>query len=53
MAIVSCPECSKKLKVADTSVGKKVKCACGNVFVAEAGEAAPVKQAMRSPRPTR
>src|SRR5580765_2246590 len=34
MAIVSCPECSKKLKVADTSVGKKVKCSCGNVFVA-------------------
>jgi uncharacterized protein (TIGR03067 family) len=35
MAIVSCPECNKKLKVADTSVGKKVKCSCGNIFVAQ------------------
>jgi hypothetical protein len=40
MAIVSCPACSKKLKVADTSIGKKVKCSCGNIFVAEAGESA-------------
>jgi DNA-directed RNA polymerase subunit RPC12/RpoP len=35
MAIVSCTACQKKLKVADASVGKKVKCACGHVFVAE------------------
>ncbi len=42
MAIVSCPECSKKLKVADTSVGKKVKCSCGHVFVAQEQAAAPV-----------
>src|ERR1700723_3708445 len=42
MAIVNCPECSKKLKVADTSVGKKVKCTCGTVFVAEAAEAPPI-----------
>src|SRR3954467_15522994 len=41
MAVVSCPECSKKLKVADTSVGKKVKCSCGNVFVARLEDAAP------------
>ncbi|MSQ95595.1 MAG: TIGR03067 domain-containing protein [Gemmataceae bacterium] len=41
MAIVSCPECSKKLKVADTSVGKKVKCSCGHIFIAEGAEAAP------------
>jgi len=41
MAIVNCPECSKKLKVADTSLGKKVKCSCGTVFVAENGEAPP------------
>ena len=41
MAIVSCPECSKKLKVADTSVGKKVKCSCGQVFVAETEAATP------------
>ena len=35
MAIVSCPECGKKLKVADTSVGKKIKCSCGEVFLAQ------------------
>ena len=40
MAIVSCPECGKKLKIADTSIGKKVKGPCGHVFVAE-GDAAP------------
>ncbi len=39
MAIVSCPECDKRLKVADTSVGKKVKCSCGAVFVAEQADA--------------
>lgn len=49
MAVIRCPECSKKLKVADTSVGKKVKCSCGNIFVAETEEKAaaplPVKKA--------
>lgn len=40
MAIVSCPECQKKLKVADTSIGKKVKCSCGNIFVAQESAAA-------------
>src|SRR5438552_2991558 len=49
MAIVSCPECSKKLKVADTSVGKKVKCSCGNVFVAKSGNGAPAKAAAALP----
>ncbi len=46
MAIVSCPECSKKLKVADAAVGKKVKCSCGNVFLAQtdAGAAPPAKK---------
>src|SRR5262245_54380947 len=39
MAIISCPECSKKLKTADTSIGKKVKCACGHIFVAVADQA--------------
>ena len=39
MAIVSCPECDKRLKVADTSVGKKVKCSCGAIFVAEQADA--------------
>src|ERR1700722_12509847 len=46
MAIVQCPECSKKLKVADTSVGKKVKCSCGHVFVA-----APPEEAAPPPKP--
>src|ERR1043165_3691309 len=42
MAVVSCPEGNKKLKVADTSIGKKVKCSCGNIFVAEVeGASAP------------
>ncbi|MBI3821795.1 MAG: TIGR03067 domain-containing protein [Planctomycetes bacterium] len=45
MAIVSCPECGKKLKVADMSIGKKVKGPCGHVFVAEAEAAAPAKAA--------
>src|ERR1041385_7628776 len=39
MAIVTCPECSKKLKVADASLGKKVKFSCGNIFVAAPVEA--------------
>lgn len=47
MAIVSCPECNKKLKVADTSVGKKVKCSCGNIFVAQVE--APVEAAPAAP----
>ena len=41
MAIVNCPECSKKLKVNDASVGKKVKCSCGKVFVASLDAAPP------------
>ncbi len=43
MAIVSCTECGKRLKVSDASLGKKVKCSCGQVFVAEeeAPESAP------------
>ena len=42
MAIVRCPECQKKLKVADASVGKKVRCSCGHVFVAQTDHAGPV-----------
>src|SRR4029079_8307633 len=50
MAIVSCPECNKKLKVADASVGKKVKCSCGNIFVAQVeAPAAPVEAAPMAP----
>src|SRR5687767_4700160 len=47
MAIVSCPDCGKKLKVADASLGKKVKCSNGHIFVAEeeAPEAAAPKPA--------
>jgi predicted Zn finger-like uncharacterized protein len=37
--VVTCPACQRKLKVAPASVGKSVKCPCGNVFVAH--EAAP------------
>jgi len=44
MAIVSCPECSKKSKVADDKLGKKVKGVCGHIFVASA-QAAPPKAA--------
>jgi hypothetical protein len=40
--VVSCPECQRKLKIAPTSIGKSVKCPCGNVFKAhEAGEPPP------------
>jgi uncharacterized protein (TIGR03067 family) len=50
MAIVSCPECGKKLKVADASIGKKVKGPCGHVFVAHGGvEAAPQPMAAVAP----
>jgi hypothetical protein len=34
--LFSCPACGQKLKVAPASVGKKVKCPCGTIFVAEA-----------------
>ncbi len=50
MAIVSCPECTKRLKVADTSVGKKVKCSCGRVFVAESKDAAPARASEAAPK---
>jgi hypothetical protein len=33
--VVSCPECQRKLKIAPTSIGKSVKCPCGNVFKAQ------------------
>src|SRR5215468_9218912 len=49
MAIVSCPECGKKLKIADTSVGKKVKGPCGHVFVADSGSSAAVTAAPPAP----
>lgn len=42
MAIVRCTACEKKLKVADTSLGKKVKCTCGHIFVAATEAAAEV-----------
>ncbi len=34
--VVSCPECQRKLKVAPDSLGKKVRCPDGHVFVAQA-----------------
>jgi serine/threonine protein kinase len=42
MATVTCVSCQKKLKVADALVGKKVKCTCGTVFLAQIEDAAPV-----------
>ena len=45
MAIVTCTACQKKLKVADASIGKKVKCSCGTIFVAQADAPAPPKPA--------
>jgi predicted RNA-binding Zn-ribbon protein involved in translation (DUF1610 family) len=39
--VLTCPDCAKKLKVADNLRGKKVKCSCGRVFVAAANGAAP------------
>src|SRR6516164_3969451 len=36
--LVTCPQCQKKLKVAEASIGKSVKCPCGNVFKAQAAE---------------
>ncbi len=51
MAIVSCPECGKKLKIADTSVGKKVKGPCGHVFVAAAEGKTLAKAAPPAPAP--
>ena len=36
--VVSCPQCQRKLKIAPTSVGKSVKCPCGNVFKAQEAE---------------
>jgi DNA-directed RNA polymerase subunit RPC12/RpoP len=42
--LLTCPDCAKKLKVADNLRGRKVKCTCGHVFVADA-EAAPAADA--------
>jgi predicted Zn finger-like uncharacterized protein len=45
--LVTCPQCQKKLKVAETSIGKSVKCPCGNVFKAEVDE--PVEASPAAP----
>lgn len=37
---VSCGKCNKRLKVKAESVGKRVKCACGNIFTASGGPVA-------------
>lgn len=39
--VASCPRCQRKLKIASTSLGKSVKCPCGNVFKAMEVEDAP------------
>jgi predicted Zn finger-like uncharacterized protein len=39
---VDCPTCSRKLRIPDELLGKKVKCPqCGNAFVASASAPAP------------
>ena len=48
--LVTCPQCQKKLKVAEASLGKSVKCPCGNVFKAPAAEA-PAEVPSNSPSP--
>lgn len=47
--VVSCPQCQRKLKIAPTSIGKSVKCPCGNVFKAQ--EAEEPAAAPRTPTP--
>jgi predicted Zn finger-like uncharacterized protein len=47
--IVSCPQCQRKLKIAPASIGKSVKCPCGNVFKAQ--EADEPAAAPRTPTP--
>ena len=32
--LISCPKCHHKIKVAPATMGKSVKCSCGNVFKA-------------------
>jgi hypothetical protein len=45
--LVSCPKCRHKLKVAPATLGKSVKCSCGNVFKAtEPDAAAPVAETL-------
>src|SRR5262249_2522120 len=42
MPVVTCPECTKKLNVPDTAVGKKAKCpGCNAVFAGSAPAPAP------------
>jgi predicted Zn finger-like uncharacterized protein len=51
--VVSCPECQRKLKIAPTSIGKSVKCPCGNVFKAhEASESPPAPKTPSPAAPT-
>jgi hypothetical protein len=46
---VACPECDKKIKVAEETLGKKIRCKeCDEVFVAKApGKKAPAKSAAK------
>jgi predicted Zn finger-like uncharacterized protein len=42
---VDCPSCSRKLRIPDELLGKKVKCpTCGNTFTASGGAAPPVEE---------
>jgi predicted Zn finger-like uncharacterized protein len=44
--LVTCPACQRKLKIAPASVGKPVKCPCGNVFKPPVEEDEPVVAAL-------
>src|SRR5262249_18427186 len=50
--IVACPECQKRLKLDDASLGKRLRCpACQTLFIASGPEDEP--PARESPRPRR
>ncbi len=57
-SIISCPDCSRKLRVPDDLLGKEVKCpTCGITFTAPAGEGGapappPPKEEEAPPRPS-
>ncbi len=49
--VISCPECAKKLKVAETVLGKKVRCpGCSATFQAQENDASPAPIEPVAPR---
>ncbi len=49
MLTIDCPQCSKKLKAPESTIGKPVKCACGHLFIAAAPSFEPEPPPFRSP----